>query len=120
MILVTGATGMTGRFVVEELQKRNYSVRVLVREADAQARKLEREAEEKAATAEKRIKTAQAQARARQRQQLGGKRFGFVGRGGRQRFADAMADIGKQTHSQNSRQKIEANVHNGLKKASLN
>lgn len=33
MILVTGATGMTGQFVVEELQKRNYSVRVLVREA---------------------------------------------------------------------------------------
>lgn len=33
MILVTGATGMTGHFVVQELQKRNYPVRVLVREA---------------------------------------------------------------------------------------
>jgi len=33
MILVTGATGMTGHFVVEELQKRNYPGRVLVREA---------------------------------------------------------------------------------------
>lgn len=33
MILVTGATGMTGHFVVQELQQRNYPVRVLVREA---------------------------------------------------------------------------------------
>ncbi|MFN8488815.1 MAG: NAD(P)-dependent oxidoreductase [Caldilineaceae bacterium] len=33
MILVTGATGMTGHFVVQELQKRNYPVRVLVRES---------------------------------------------------------------------------------------
>ena len=32
MILITGATGMTGQFVVAELQKRNYPVRVLVRE----------------------------------------------------------------------------------------
>lgn len=33
MILVTGATGMTGHFVVQELQRRNYAVRVLVRAA---------------------------------------------------------------------------------------
>lgn len=33
MILVTGATGMTGQVVVAELQKRNDPVRVLVREA---------------------------------------------------------------------------------------
>jgi len=33
MILVTGATGMTGQFVVAELQRRNYPVRVLVRAA---------------------------------------------------------------------------------------
>lgn len=33
MILVTGATGMTGHFVVQELQQRSYPVRVLVREA---------------------------------------------------------------------------------------
>jgi len=33
MILVTGATGMTGYFVVQELQRRNYAVRVLAREA---------------------------------------------------------------------------------------
>lgn len=32
MILVTGATGMTGQFVVAELQQRNYPVRALVRE----------------------------------------------------------------------------------------
>lgn len=33
MILVTGATGMTGQFVVRELQQRGYAVRVLVRES---------------------------------------------------------------------------------------
>lgn len=32
MILVTGATGLTGHFVVQELQQRNHAVRVLVRE----------------------------------------------------------------------------------------
>ncbi|MFN8444779.1 MAG: NAD(P)-dependent oxidoreductase [Caldilineaceae bacterium] len=32
MILVTGATGLTGHFVVQELQQRNDAVRVLVRE----------------------------------------------------------------------------------------
>jgi nucleoside-diphosphate-sugar epimerase len=31
MILVTGATGLTGHFVVQELQQRHYPVRVLVR-----------------------------------------------------------------------------------------
>ncbi|MEM7132902.1 MAG: NAD(P)-dependent oxidoreductase [Chloroflexota bacterium] len=35
MILVTGATGMTGQFVVQELNRRNIPVRVLVREASA-------------------------------------------------------------------------------------
>jgi nucleoside-diphosphate-sugar epimerase len=34
-VLVTGATGMTGQFVVQELQRRGYAVRVLVREASA-------------------------------------------------------------------------------------
>lgn len=33
MILVTGATGLTGHFVVQELQQRHYPVRVLVRAA---------------------------------------------------------------------------------------
>ncbi|MCB0108977.1 MAG: NAD(P)-dependent oxidoreductase [Caldilineaceae bacterium] len=33
MILVTGATGMTGQYVVQELQRRGYTVRGLVRES---------------------------------------------------------------------------------------
>lgn len=33
MILVTGATGMTGQFVVQALQQRGYAVRALTREA---------------------------------------------------------------------------------------
>ena len=37
MILVTGATGMTGQFVVQELQQRGYAVRVLVRESSLDA-----------------------------------------------------------------------------------
>jgi nucleoside-diphosphate-sugar epimerase len=35
MILVTGATGMTGQFVVQELLERGYNVRALVRESSA-------------------------------------------------------------------------------------
>lgn len=37
MILVTGATGMTGRISVQELQRRGYAVRVLVRKASLHA-----------------------------------------------------------------------------------
>jgi nucleoside-diphosphate-sugar epimerase len=37
MILVTGATGMTGHFVVQELQRRGLAVRVLVRESSLAA-----------------------------------------------------------------------------------
>ncbi|MBV7338228.1 NAD(P)-dependent oxidoreductase [Chloroflexi bacterium TSY] len=36
MILVTGATGMTGQFVVQELGRRNVPVRALVREASVE------------------------------------------------------------------------------------
>lgn len=36
MILVTGATGMTGQFVVQELNRRNVSDRILVRQGSAE------------------------------------------------------------------------------------